>query len=84
MRDGFLKCGEYLFQNAEKGQLFRTANLYRRGRGVMTSISEKLVSFCAKSDWKFEKCDTALLEVSMEYEKYAKALCGPPSYFPRT
>jgi len=60
----------------EKGQLFRTANLYRRGRGVMTSISEKLVSFCAKSDWKFEKCDTALLEVSMEYEKYAKALCG--------
>ena len=59
----------------EKGQLFRTANLYRRGRGVMTSISEKLVSFWANVSWKFEKCDTALREVSRN-TKSAQRLCA--------
>ena len=41
----------------------------------MTSISEKLVSFWANVSWKFEKCDTALREVSRN-TKSAQRLCA--------
>jgi site-specific DNA-adenine methylase len=42
------------------------AKLSQLSRGMMTSISEKLVSFYAKVSWEYEKCAKALREVSME------------------
>ena len=36
MRDGFLKCGDCLFQKAEKTHYYRIAKLYQRRRNVTT------------------------------------------------
>ena len=62
------------FQIMEKAQLFLTAKLYRRSRRLRTSITERLVSYCANSGWQYRMRANVLHEVSMVHEKFAKSL----------